>query len=288
MQKTPKYAWDSSAVSDFRLAAVAARQCALNGLTTSAAALGVRELSQSGRREVRAILSRNSLAGAALRADLPGRGLTLDADADRIMAELEAGLAAACDCGFSVVACDLGRVARTESRPPPRRAIDPKAAGDILLPEPADLPSLPVPAPLTAEERRHAAFATEVMRTLGDRADRIGVPLAFSTSLATTADLVALLASTACPLFARELDPAAALSEGPASVVAMEPFILHVRGRDALAGPEGRTRAVKVGEGDVNWPELLEALADADFRGFVSMEGRPADARAALKRLRGA
>jgi sugar phosphate isomerase/epimerase len=248
----------------------------------------VRDLSQSGRREVGAILSRSSLAGAALRVDLPGRGLTQDADADRILADLEAGLIAARDCGFSLVACDLGRIPRSETRPSPRRSIDPAAVGAILLPEPALLPPLPDPAPLTAEERRHASFAIEVLQALGNRADRIGVPLAFSASLATPADLLALLTSAACPMFARELDPVAALSEGPATLAAMDPPVRHVRGRDALAGPEGRTRVARVGEGDVNWPELLEALADADYGGFVSLEGPAADAGAALRRLRGA
>jgi sugar phosphate isomerase/epimerase len=159
--------------------------------------------------------------------------------------------------------------------------------GAILLPEPIDLaPPPPPPAPLSLDERRHAAFAGEVMRALGERADRIGVPLAFSASLAATADLAALLASAACPLFGRELDPVAVLAEGPDSAVTSEPAVLHVRGRDALAGPEGRTRPAKLGEGDVNWPELLEMLRDADFGGFISLEGTSREASSALERLR--
>ena len=75
-----RISWDVSRNPDMRSAAAEAARAGFQGLTTSAAALRPRELSQTGRREVRAVLARHSLLGAALRADLPGRGFTPDAD----------------------------------------------------------------------------------------------------------------------------------------------------------------------------------------------------------------
>ncbi len=283
-----KLAWDVSGSGDLRAAAAAAARHRFHGLTTSAAQLAVRELSATGRREVRAILARHNLAGAALRCDAPARGLTADADADHLLSELESAMSAARDCGFAMVACDLGRLPRTEQAAPPPKPVAPEMLGSIILPDPAEIASLtaPPPAPLTPDERRHGEFAVEVLRAAGERADRIGIPVAFSASLATTPDLAAILLAAACPLFGRELDPVAALEEGPAGVVAQEPSVLHVRGRDAWRGAGGKTRPAPLGEGDVDWPELTRALADAAFAGFVSLELAPSAVAPALERLR--
>ena len=94
------------------------------------------------------------------------------------------------------------------------------------------------------------------------------------------------LAAAGCPSFGRELDPVALLEAGPAGAVGADPPVMHVRGRDAYAGPEGRQRPAAIGEGDAAWRELLEALRDADYGGFISVEGGSREARVALGRLR--
>ena len=280
-----RFAFDASAADDLRAAAAAARRSGFDGLALAAGPLAAADLGQSGRREVRAILARHDLAAAVLRADAAGAGLTADADADHLLSDLHRALTLARDCGFSLVACDLGRLPRSVAAPPPRKPIDPAAAGLILLPDAATIRQVIEPTPLTQRERDHAGFAADVLREAATLADRTSVPVAFGASLAATADLVALLRVVDCPLFGRELDPAAALDEDLETLVGDEPPVLHARARDARRGAGGRSQPAAVGAGDVEWHTLLSLLRDADFQGFLTFDGSMSDAVQAVKRL---
>ena len=279
-----RVAFDLSQAGDVRTALPPVRRAGFDGISLAADRLRPRELSQSGRREVRSLLSRYELAGAFLRVTLPGKGLTPDADVEHFLDDLRTGAELARDCAFAGVACDLGRIPRAEDIPPPKKPVTPEMAGLILLPETVQTPE-DAPRPLSSAEKSHAAMAAEVLREAGNRLDRIGTPVAFSATLAGTHDLVALLRSAGCPLFFRELDPASSVEEGPASLVAIKPAVLHVRGTDAQA-VSGKTRPAAPGQGDANWPELLEALRDADYTGFITVEGPLNEATGVLRRLR--
>ena len=275
-----------AAAADLRAVANAARRAGFDGLTLDAAKLNAANLSQSGRREVRAVIARHDLAAAALRSKVGGAGLTADADANRFLSELHAAMTLARDCGFSLVACDLGRLPRAEVALPPRKPIDPATAGLILLPDAATVESVVAPTPLTPAEREHAGFAADVLREAGKLADRVGTPVAFGASLATTADLIAVLRAADCPLFGRELDAAATIDENLEQAVGDEPAVLHVRACDARRGTGNKTQPAAVGEGDVDWPQALSLLRDADYCGFLTLGGTLADASVALGRLR--
>ena len=282
-----RLAFDASRADDLRRAADAARRAGFDGLTLDARRLADARLDHSGRREVRAILARHDLAAVAVRADAAGAGLTADADGDRFLSDLDAALTLARECGFGLVACDLGRLPRSVAAAPPRRPIDPLAAGLILIPDAATVEAVVAPTPLTPAEREHAGFAADVLREAGQRADRAGVAVAFGASLATTADLVAVLRAADCPLFGRELDATATLEADAEEVVGVEPFVLHVLARDARRGPAGRTAAAGVGEGDVDWAGVLALLREADYRGFLTLSGSLRDAARGAGVLRG-
>ena len=230
-----------------------------------------RALPATARREVRAVIARHDLAPAALVHDLPGRGLHATADADRIIDGLRAAVELARDGGFPVVACDLGTLPRS-SEPPRRKPVDPAAAGLILLPTAADVERVADAPPLSQIERAHAALVADVLREIGRFVDRVGVPIAFGGSLASTADLAAAVRSADCPLFFRDLDPAAVADEAAddaESVVKIEPPALHVRVGDAVR-VGGRVKSAAVGEGEVPWDDLTTALRDADFAGWLT------------------
>lgn len=284
MNPFPRLACDLTDAADLRGALAEAGRLGFVGASIAARALNPRELSQTGRREVRHLLSSHNLAGAALRFNLPGKGLTPDLDADRFLDRLRLCLELARDCGFECLACDLGAIPRAPETAPLPRPIDPGMLGALILPETSD--ALPVePArPLTEKERAQAGSVNDILREAGGVADRVGVPVALGAGLARTHDLVVLLADAACPLFGRELDPAASLEETPPDLVAIEPPLFHVRGTDAHAAG-GKTRSAPPGEGDVNWPALLEALRDGDYHGFITLAGPPAAAAAYISRF---
>ena len=285
MMRDVRLCWDASSHGNLRAALAMARKIGVAGVTYGVDPLGSAELSQSGRREVRALFARDGMTAVALRADAPGRGLTAEADADALLARLGTAMALARDCGFTLVACDLGRLPRSAAAPPPRRPVDPSGAGLILIPELSPTPAEPT-QPLTDAERQHAAFARDVLREAGTLADRSGVAIAFSASLAGHDDLLSLLRAVDAPLLARELDPPASLPASAADLVAQMPAVLHVRGRDAQRGTSGHTRAAAIGAGDVDWQALVEALQDADYHGFISLEGAARSAQATCDFLR--
>ena len=167
-----------------------------------------------------------------------------------------------------------------------KKPIDPAAAGLILLPDAATVEAVVQPPPsLTPAEREQVDTATEALREAAALADRVGLPVAMGASLAETADLVALLRVIDGPLLFRELDTAAAAGEDLEFAVGEAPAVLHVRCRDARLGVGGRAQPAKVGQGDVDWPQVLALLRDADYRGPLTLAGPLPDATAAMSRL---
>jgi sugar phosphate isomerase/epimerase len=188
---------------------------------------------------------------------------------------------------------DLGPLPEATSPQAPKPAVTPSMAGLILLPnavasQPASTPASPPPDP---------AFAAQVaaaMDEVGRRADRYNVVLAFQSELASFASLAQAVAQLNCPWFGIDLDPVAILHDTwdiDEVFSQLGPLIRHVRGRDALSGTQGRTRAAVIGEGNVDWRPLLRNLDEAGFRGWISVDptdftDRLSAARTGLKHLR--
>jgi sugar phosphate isomerase/epimerase len=217
---------------DFRSAAKIARAAGFAAiqLDSHLGDLDIPSLSQSGKRELRAILRSSELDLVGLRLDLGRSGLTADVDAalDRI----EKLLAAAAGLQSPLLCLDLG--------------------------------------PIPTDQLMDAALSE-----LARRADRHGVTIAFHSDLAAFAALDRALKIAACPWFGLDLDPVAILKDGWSQdeiFSHLGGLIRHVRARDALAGPDHRTKPAVIGTGSVNWPRLLSDLDAAGYHGWITLD----------------
>src|SRR5438552_17059362 len=113
---SPKLSGIASALdADPRAAAQLARQMGLAGLLFDAysPALSLPELSQTGRREFRHVLSTNDLALVGLRADLGPKGFGPGADVDRLLSRLARAMGAAAGLAAPLLCVDVGPLPRT-------------------------------------------------------------------------------------------------------------------------------------------------------------------------------
>jgi sugar phosphate isomerase/epimerase len=282
--------------ADPREAAAASRAAGFAGLLIDAISptLNVTELSQTGRREFAQVLRSNDQQLVGLRAEIGGKGLTTGVDIDRILSGLGKIIEAA--KGLSptpMVVLDVGPLPQpaADVKQPPR--VTPEQAGLIIIPEMKPAPpqeSRPVPGPDPAL----LAQVDNALRELCALADRVGGTVALSSDLASFAALDRALAAVACPWLAVDLDPIAMLHD---DWTADEIFsrlgsqIRHVRGRDALAGADKRTKPAPIGRGSIDWPKLLSDLDAASYRGWITIDpleltDRRAAAIAGLAHLR--
>ena len=151
-------------------------------------------------------------------------------------------------------------------------------AGLILLPDTAAAIVIGRIATAMAAPPVDPAFVSQVdaaLLDLGQRADRYSVTLAFRSDLSSFASLDRALRRADCPWFGVDLDPVAILrDEWDADEVfsALGPLIRHVRGRDAVAGTEHRTRPAIIGQGNTDWPALLARLDESGYHGWITID----------------
>ena len=280
--------------SDPREAPALARQMGFSGLLFDAfsPAFDLTTLSVTGRREFRHVLGAAGIKLVGLRADLGSKGFGLAADIDRILSRLDAVLESAVGLGAEITCIDLGPLPTPAIEVKPRPNVNADLAGLIIVPtltqEPAPMPTEPPPDPALVSQVDAAMFE------LGRRADRYNAMTAFSSSLAGFAALDRALSSARCPWFGVDLDPIATLRDSwPLDEIMsrLGNLIRHVRGRDAVAGAEGRTKPAVIARGDVKWRELLNALNGAGYSGWVTvdpleLQDRRGAAVAGLKQLK--
>ena len=264
--------------SDVREAARAARGAGFTGVQLDAfsSSLDVTALSQTGRRELRHVLSSNDQQLVGVRVDVGPKGFGPGADVDRLLRQFERVMEAAKGLGAPLVCVDAGPLpepARTE-KPKPR--VSPEQAGLIIIPTTDGPPqpaqeSRPVPGP-------DPAFVSSVdaaLVELGARADRMGVTLAFRSDLSSFAAIARALSASRCPWFGVDLDPVAILRDGwtrDEIFTSLGGLLRHVRARDAQAGADRRTRPAVIGAGSTVWPELLADLDAAGYRGWLTID----------------
>ncbi|WP_428939889.1 sugar phosphate isomerase/epimerase family protein [Fontivita pretiosa] len=265
--------------------------------------LAVPELSFTGRREFRRLLASHQQQLIGLRMDLGPRGLAPGADVDRQISRIDRAMEAAAGLESPLVCVDVGPLPApamvSQPRPTMRaESIRPEQAGLIIIPTPEQIAELqPPPAPAAgAPEPAFVSQVNAALAEIGRRADRYSVTVAFSSSLAGFAALHEALSAAACPWFGVDLDPVAMLrDEWSADQIfsAVGPLVRHVRARDALLGQDRRTRPAMIGQGDIDWQQLLSLLDDAGYSGWISIDpieltDRLAAASQAAKYLRAA
>jgi sugar phosphate isomerase/epimerase len=206
-------------------------------------------LGETGRREVRHILSTVELALIAV--SLPTRRPfdTTEQLDDRIR-RADAAFAMAYDLGTNLVLARVGAV-------PPQD-----------------------------DAARHMVF-TNAVRELGQRADHRGVRLAIETGAEPGETLRSFLETQGVPTLGASIDPASLLPAGidpPRSVVELASWVAHAYANDAT----GATGAAAVNPrgfgfppGALDWEEYLGALEEVGYHGFLTVwppPGRPAAA----------
>src|SRR5688500_4257725 len=149
-----KFAVVTAAMSDDpREAPHVARRAGFNGLQYDAfgARLRIPDLSVSGRRDFRHMLASQDQELAGLRVDTGSKGLSSEADVDRVLARLDSAMDAAAGLNSRLLCVDLGPL----PEPPPGEAPKPKVtqeqAGLLILPPSVTAPPAPV-APASPAE----------------------------------------------------------------------------------------------------------------------------------------
>lgn len=234
--------------------------------------LALTELSASGRREVRHLISSSNLELDSLRGALPPDLLMKAGQHDRVLWMLRRAIEATLGLSATVCCVDLGRLPGVQqTAPTPTRV--PPASSLIIIPEPA---AAEPPEPrVSAEELAAWQGIDSIMREVGAIADRAGIVLALSTELSSFASLSRLLQGAQCPWFGVDLDPVSVLRDPwnlERVLDGVGSSLRHVRGRDGIRGSSGRTQPAMVGQGSTNWQEMLAMLDAGAFGGWIAVD----------------
>jgi sugar phosphate isomerase/epimerase len=294
-----KFSVMASAISDdLRNAPRAARSAGFEGLVFDAYSprLNLADLSGSGQRDFRHLLSAQDQQLAALAVDIGAKGIGPGADVDRVLARLDTVMETALALGTKLICVDLGPLPIPPQKPRPRKKINPDEAGLIFLPTNIAVveEAAPVEPGSAAAEAEGSGQIDAAMEEIGKAADRYGVTVAFRSDLASLAALERAIESAACPWFGVDLDPVAILRDSWSMddvFSRLGGLIRHVRGRDALRGADRRTRPAPIGRGSMNWGELLANINAAGYEGWLTvdsleLESRVAAAQAGAEYLR--
>ena len=205
------------------------------------------ELSQTGVRQFRKLLSDLNLKVCAL-GFLTRRGYDVVDDLDRRVAATKDAMRLAYQLGAAVVVNQIGQV--------------PSAA---VLEDEAN-----------AEDRRRWRCLVEVLTDLGSFGQREGALLAAETGTEPGIDLARLLAALPPGATVATLDPGNLIvnSFSPLEAVrALGSSIAYVHIKDGVRDlARGRGLEVAVGRGSADFPELLGALEERGYRGYLTIE----------------
>jgi sugar phosphate isomerase/epimerase len=293
-----KFAINASALStDLRETAVLARKAGFAGLLFDAysSALNITDLSGTGRREFRHILSAQDRQLVGLRVDLGIKGFGPGADVDRLLSQLAQVMQAASDLVCPLLCVDTGPLPEAPARPITKPRITAEQAGFILIPNfAAPEPEQPPAPPLSPAQSAFQAQVDAAMFEMGVLADRHNVAVALHSDLSSFAALERSLQAARCPWFGVNLDPVSILRDNwdcDEVFARLGPLIRHVRARDAVVGADKRTKPAAVGRGDSKWDHLLSNLDGADYHSWITLDpteltDRPGAAVAGLKYLK--
>ena len=226
----------------FRSAVPLAGKLGLQGVQLDAAGeFHPEKLTQTGRREVRHVVTAHQLEVAAVYCPLR-YGLDTQEQYENRIAHVKKVMQLAYDLG-------------------PRVAI--VAAGDV----PADEKSL------------NYTLLRNALMDLARHADRIGVRLALEAGYEPAERLKALISGMETGGLAVNIDPATAVlqRQDPSALVReLAPWVAHVHARDARPGRTDQSGGeVPLGAGHVEWTAFLSALEEIGYRGWLTIKRGP-------------
>lgn len=133
----------------------------------------------------------------------------------------------------------------------------------------------------SAFEQQRWQTMVEVLTDLGLYGERNGAILAAETGTESGADLAALLGELPAGTVGVTFDPANLIINqfSPLeAIAALGPSIFHVHAQDAVRDlAQGRGINVPLGRGSADFPALLAALEEHDFRGYLTVERRESE-----------
>jgi len=210
------------------------------------------ELGDTALRQIRKLLGDLNLQVAAVRFPTR-RGYDVIDDLERRVAATKQAMTMAYKLGASVVINQIGPV------PPP-------VADDR--------------SPL---EQQRWQTLVEVLTDLGLYGEHHGAVLAAETGTESGADLAALLEALPQGMVGVNLDPGNLIIHefSPQEAVeALGAVILHVHAKDAVRDlAQNRGVEVPLGRGSVDFPALLAALEEHDYRGYLTIEREDSEDR---------
>ena len=120
----------------------------------------------------------------------------------------------------------------------------------------------------------------EVLEDLGREGQKAGVWLAADTGFESGPDLARLIATLPDGALAINLNPGQLITHGYSAVQAVEVLgshIQHVYANDAVRDlAQGRGLEVQLGRGSVDYPAILGALEERNYRGYFTIVRREA------------
>jgi len=201
------------------------------------------DLSQTAKRQLRKELDDLNLRVCAV-AFLTRRGYNVLEDLDRRVVATKNAMKMAYDLGASLVINQVGRIPAS--------------------PEDAEWQLL-----------------VEVLTDLGNYGQRIGALLAADTGSESGPELARLLDALPEGFVGVNLDPGNLIINGfsPAEAVsALGPRILHIHAKDGVRDlAQGRGLEVPLGRGTADFPALLGAMEDHQYRGYLTIEREHSD-----------
>jgi sugar phosphate isomerase/epimerase len=274
--KTMKIGVLTEALSgDARQAVALARSMEFGGVLFNAYApsFSIPDLSQTGRREFRHILSAQQVELIGLRGDLGAKGFGPGADVDRLIHQIDRAMEGAAGLGSPLLCLDLGPLPEPQREKLVKPTITPEQAGLLILPTATAEPE--PPAPEKPVDQRFMDSVQSAMQEVAVRADRYSVAVAFRSSLASFAALEQAIQSARSSWFGVDLDPVAILRddwETDEIFSRMGSSIFHVHAHDALSGSDRRTKPAVIGTGGVNWNELISRLDQSAYQGWLTID----------------
>lgn len=117
----------------------------------------------------------------------------------------------------------------------------------------------------------------EALTAIGAYGQRVGARLAAQTAGENPQHLARLINALPEQTVGVDLHPTGLILGGfsPRDAVdTLGRYVLHVHACDAVRDSGGRAREVELGRGTADFPELLGALTEFDYRGWVTIERR--------------
>lgn len=132
-------------------------------------------------------------------------------------------------------------------------------------------------------ESKSRQLLVEVLNDLANHANHVGTVLCITPTNDSAEDLLALVQEVKSGPIGIDYDPAHFALTGRSNSEALRVLhavTMHVQLRDGFRGFDGGGQEATVGNGVVDWPELLALLGEIDYRGWLTAIRNQGDERA--------